>query len=209
MCYSGDDKYSNFKKNVSVKIISAPVIVASNVKVAYNDAKNLVVTLKDENGVFLDSKQITIELNGQTYSRITNSKGQASISVPTNLVPKNYIAKIKFAGDESYLLKDASVKIVVVKSSVKLTAKKASFKVKTKTKLYSVTLKNNKNKAVKNVKVTLKVKGKTYSAKTNSKGKATFKINKLTKKGTFKSVVRFAGNKYYKIATKTINLTVK
>ena len=209
VCYSGDDKYSNFKKNVSVKIISAPVIVASNVKVAYNDAKNLVVTLKDENGVFLDSKQITIELNGQTYSRITNSKGQASISVPTNLVPKNYIAKIKFAGDESYLLKDASVKIVVVKSSVKLTAKKASFKVKTKTKLYSVTLKNNKNKAVKNVKVTLKVKGKTYSAKTNSKGKATFKINKLTKKGTFKSVVRFAGNKYYKIATKTINLTVK
>ena len=39
-------------------------------------------------------------------------------------------------------------------------------------------IKNSKGKGVKNVKVTLKVKGKTYNAKTNSKGKATFKIKR-------------------------------
>ena len=44
-------------------------------------------------------------------------------------------------------------------------------------------LKNNVGKAIKNAKVTLKVKGKTYKAKTNSKGKATFKIKNLKKKG--------------------------
>lgn len=50
---------------------------------------------------------------------------------------------------------------------------------------------------MKNTKVALKVNKKTYNAKTNSKGKATFKITNLNKKGTFTAVVKYAGNKYY------------
>ena len=50
---------------------------------------------------------------------------------------------------------------------------------------------------------------KTYKVKTNSKGKATFKITKLTKKGKFNAVIKFAGNSYYKMVTKTIRITVK
>lgn len=207
--YSGDEKYAKFTKNTAVEIKSVPVIYASGVKAAYNVAKNLIITLKDENGALLSGKVISVELNGKTYNRTTDSKGRVSLSIPTNLVPKTYNAKITFAGDDSYILKDKLVKINVVKASVKLTAKKASFKVKTKTKKYFVTLKNNKNKAMKNIKVTLKVKGKTYTAKTNSKGSAIFKITKLTKKGTFSAVVKFAANKYYNGASKAIKLTVR
>ena len=72
-----------------------------------------------------------------------------------------------------------------------------------------MTLKNSKGKAVKKAKVTLKVKGKTYTAKTSSKGKATFKITKLTKKGTYKAVIKYKGNKYYKKATKKIKIKIK
>lgn len=67
-------------------------------------------------------------------------------------------------------------------------------------------MKNSKNKAMKNAKVTLKVNGKTYVAKTNSKGKATFKITKLTKKGTYKAVVSYKGRDYYKKATKNVEI---
>ena len=59
------------------------------------------------------------------------------------------------------------------------------------------------------VKLTLKVKGKTYKATTNAKGKAVFKIKKLTKKGTFKAKVKFAGNTYYNAVTKTVKIKIK
>ena len=100
----------------------------------------------------------------------------------------------------------SNTKTDVSKKSVKLTAKSVTFKVK-KSKKYSVTLKSGKN-PVKKVKVTLKIKGKTYKATTNSKGKATFKI-KLTKKGTYKSTVTFTGDKSYNKVSKSIKIYVK
>ena len=62
---------------------------------------------------------------------------------------------------------------------------------------------------MKKVKLTLKVGKKTYKATTNSKGKATFKITKLTKKGKYTAKVKFAGNKYYKALSKKAKITVK
>ena len=59
------------------------------------------------------------------------------------------------------------------------------------------------------MKVTLKIKGKTYKAKTNAKGKAVFKIKKLTKKGKYKAVIKFKANKYYNKATKKVKITIK
>ena len=41
---------------------------------------------------------------------------------------------------------------------------------------------------MKNVQVNIKLEKMTYKAKTNAKGKATFKIKKLTKKGKYKAV---------------------
>ena len=91
----------------------------------------------------------------------------------------------------------------------KLTAPKKTYKAAAKSKKYTVTLKDSKNKAIKNVTLTLKVNGKTYKAKTNSKGKATFNITKLKKNGTFTATIKFAGNKNYKAKTKNVKIKVK
>ena len=70
-------------------------------------------------------------------------------------------------------------------------------------------MKTNQNKALKKAKVTLKVKGKTYKATTNSKGKATFKITKLTKKGKYTATIKYKGNAYYNAISKKVKITVK
>ena len=54
----------------------------------------------------------------------------------------------------------------------------------------------------------MKVKGKTYRAITNSKGKATFKLTKLNKKGVFKATVTYKGNKYYNKVSKKAKINV-
>ena len=83
-----------------------------------------------------------------------------------------------------------------------------------KTKTVSVTLKTIKSardgktylKAGK--KVTLKVGGKTYTAKINKNGVAKFAI-KLTKKGKYTAKIKFAGDKTYKACSKSIKITIK
>lgn len=70
-------------------------------------------------------------------------------------------------------------------------------------------MKNSKNNVLKKVKVILRLKGKTYKATTNAKGKAVFKITKLNNIGKFTGLVKFSGNSYYKSITKKVKITVK
>jgi 5-hydroxyisourate hydrolase-like protein (transthyretin family) len=98
--------------------------------------------------------------------------------------------------------------VVVKKSTPTLKASKKTFKLKKKTKKYTVTFKLPKRN-LNHYKLTLKVKGKTYKAYTNSKGKATFKITKLNKKGKFTAKITFKTNKYYKGVSKKVKLTIK
>ena len=203
---SNDTNGSNSTPVPPAKV--ATKLTASKVTATYNVAKKLVITLKDANGKALANKKVTVKVGSISKTLKTNNKGQVSLNVAT-LVPKTYTATVKFAGDSSYKASSVKPKVVVSKAKPKITAKAKTFKVKVKTKKYTVTLKNNKGKVLKKVKLTLKVGKKTYKATTNSKGKATFKITKLTKKGKYTATVKFAGSKYYKALSKKVKITVK
>ena len=182
-------------------------LFADPITAAYNSNKKMVIALTDINGKPLSGVKVTVKIKSdKTYT--TDANGQIKINV-ANLVPNTYTVKITFNGDANYDMSSKDVKVTVTKATPKLTAKAKSFKKSVKTKKYTVTLKDNNGKAMKKVKLTLKVKGKTYKAKTNSKGKATFKIKKLTKKGTYKAKVKFAGNAYYNAVTKTVKIKIK
>ncbi len=182
-------------------------ITAKHVSTIYNVGKNLIITLKDSNGKAIKGAVITVNL-GSTKKYKTNSKGQIKINIAT-LTPKTYNAKIRYDGSDIYKGSTASVKVTVKKATPKIIAKSASYKLKIKTKKYTVNLKDNKNKALKNTKVSLKVNGKTYSVKTNNKGQGVFKINTLKKKGSYAAVITVPTNHYYNKVSKMVKITVK
>ena len=154
----------------------------------------------------ISSAKLIVNLKG-VREYITDANGQIKVST-AGLTPKTYTAKITFAGNENCLGSSANVNVIIKKAALKIIAKKKTFRKAKKVKKYTVTLKAN-SKALAKVKLTLKVKGKTYKAKTNAKGKATFKIKNLKKKGKYTAKVTFKGNKYYKKASKKVKITIK
>ena len=173
-----------------------PKLTVANVNTVYNGGKYLIINLNAPGTV-------SVVLNGKTITK--SSDGKNPVKIPITLAPKTYTAVITYNGNVNYFKASATATIKVTKATPKLVAKKATLK----NKKYTITLKDNRNKAMKKVKVTLKVKGKTYKAKTNAKGKATFKLTKLTKKGKYTAKVKFTGNKNFKAVTKSVKLTVK
>ena len=203
-----DGNHNAVTKNVTITVNKLKTELTGNaVTATYNVDKYLVITLKDSAGKVLSGVMIYVDLKGvKTYT--TDKNGQIKVSTK-GLAPKAYTAKVTFNGNANYDKSARDVKVTVKKATPKLTAKNKTFKKSVKSKKYSVTLKTNTGKAMKKVKVTLKVNKKTYTAKTNAKGKATFKIKKLTKKGTYKATVTYKGNAYYNKVTKKVKIKCK
>ena len=209
--FAGDIIYSSKNITNTITVTKKPtVITAPSTTVLLTVIKSgytYKITLKDNLGKVL-SKKLTIAFNGKLDSVTTGTNGIAIYKLSVTKVG-TYKLTVKFDGDDNYVASSSVATIKLTKQTTKLSAGKKTFKVKVKTKKYTVTLKDNKNKPIKGVKLTLKVKGKTYSAKTNAKGQAIFKITKLTKRGTYKAVIKFAGNNYYNVVSKTVKITVK
>ena len=130
----------------------------------------------------------------------------ATVKISLNKKGK-YTYKAKFAGDGTYKAVTKSATLTINPLATSLTLKKYTYKKSSKSKKLKATLKSG-TKVLKNKKVSFKVNGKTYSAKTNSKGIATVKI-KLTKKGTFKYTAKFAGDNVYKAISKSNKVVIK
>ncbi len=174
----------------------------ADIEQVYSGNTVFKATILESNKTVEAGKNVIFTINNKDYIERTNANGTATLSI--NLPAGTYYIYTEYNNDII-----AKNQIVIKKAASKITASAKTYKSKTKTKKYTITLKNNKGKAIKNAKVTLKVKGKTYTAKTNANGKATFKITKLTKTGKHSATVKFAGNGYYKAVTKTVKITVK
>lgn len=201
-----DTNHNAVSKSIKVTVNKASTeITAPGILTVYNINKYLTITLKDNKNNTIAGANITVNINGEkTYT--TNQNGQVKINTKT-LTPKIYKVEISYAGNETHKETQATSNILSIKAKPILTAKNKVFKSTTKIKKYSVSLKNNLKAPMKKVKVSLTIGKKTYNAKTNSKGIATFKLTKLTK--TSKATVKYLGNKNYNAASKKVKLTVK
>ena len=181
--------------------------IAVNTKVDGRVGKYFKVILKDIDGNVLANKFIQIGFNGKVYNKTTDENGSARLQI--NLAKVGiYTFAICYLGDDDYTGSFVVAKITVKAQKGTLTVPNKSYKANAKTKTLSATFKAASGKVVANKKVSFVVNGKTYSAKTNSKGVATVKVS-LNKKGTYNFVAKFAGDNTYAAVSKKAKLTIK
>lgn len=203
--YDGDKYHSQSDASLSFDVgdgRTSSIIQANDITVVYGNVNFLKAVLKTSNGKLLENANVEITLNGQTKVLKTDKNGEVSFEIVQ--APKTYSASIVFKGDTYYKGTSKNVNVVVEKMTPILIAGKKTFKAKTKTKKYTITLKTPLN-----AKVTLKIGKKTFKATTNAKGKATFKIKKLSKKGKYKAIVKFAGDSFCNPVSKTAIINIK
>lgn len=124
-------------------------------------------------------KTVQMIVDKKTYNVKTDSNGYAKLKI--TFAPKTYTITSTYSG---YKVSNK----IVVKS---LLSAKNIVKKKSKTIKFSAKLINSNGKAVKGKKLTFKIKGKKYTAKTNKKGIAKISIKNL-KVGKYKITTRYS-----------------
>ena len=166
----------------------------------YKNSKKLSVKLVDCYNNGINGEKVSIIMAGKTYTTNTNKNGIASFKIKDT--PKTFNVKVIYKGNEYYTGNEKSIKVKVVKPII--TASKTTIRKNGK---FVVTFKNANKKAIKHVKVKLKINGKTYFKTTNAKGqvKITIKL-KANKKYTVK--VGFKSAETYGTTTLTKKIKV-
>ena len=193
---------SSIKINKAKTVINAPKVTTTFNKNSYfkitvkNKAINKVVSgLKLKLKVYTGKKY-------KTYTVKTNSKGVAKFKTNKLGVGTH---KVKISTSNKNYIVNSKSSIVIKKAKTYIKAPKVTTKIK-KSSYFKVTVKNKAiNKVVSGLKLKLKVytgkKYKTYTVKTNSKGVAKFKTNKLGV-GTHKVKIS-TSNKNYIVNSKS------
>ncbi len=164
------------------------------------------ITLKDSKGNPLAGKFVQFGFNGKVYDRVTDEKGQAKLQI--NLQKAGiYTFAVCFLGGDEFNGSFVVAKIVVNKQKPVISTSNYKYKATAKSKKISISLKSASKKALKNKTVKLVLNGKTYSAKTNSKGVATINVS-LSKKGTYSFTVKYAGDNTYASVYKNAKLVI-
>lgn len=155
-----------------------------NLKMYYGAGSYYKVRVYDDNGNIAKGVEVTFIVNGQTYTRYSDSSGYASLKI--NLNPNTYTIVAKYMG---YNVSN----YIVVKPTLILNYMVVK---KYKTFKYGVKLLDSNGKILKYKYVKLKFNGKIYKVKTNYKGIAVFKLYSYSK-GKFAVKATYGTAKMY------------
>jgi hypothetical protein len=173
-----------FKANnqsFSFSTVKNPSKITNNKNVVkdYDGKITFKVRVIGKNGKAVGKNEVVVmKVAGKTYNVKTDKNGYASKTF--SLTPGKYTITATYKG--------STVKNTLTVKKV-LKAKSATAKKSKKIK-YTASLKSSKGKAIAGKKVTFKINGKTYSAKTNKKGVATVNFKNL-KVGKYSVIVKY------------------
>ncbi|MBQ3472595.1 MAG: right-handed parallel beta-helix repeat-containing protein [Methanobrevibacter sp.] len=213
-CFPGKSNYYKANPYATFNISDSQIpidslstkISISNMNTYPNSGAYITAILKDSKGNALSGQTLTFKLNGKTYTRTTDSKGQAKLQIKL-ATAKTYVLTARFAGKGGYNKSSAKATITVKKQNQKIVSSNKVFAPKS-VDYFQITLKNSANKIIAGKKVTIKVGTKTYTKTTNKKGVIKLKIS-IAKKGTYKVTIKSKATTRYNAITKTNTITIK
>ena len=222
--YAGNESYigSDLTKDIFI-VMKAPVrhntqIISSDFNQTAVDFYRgerggyFTVVLKDVNGTVLANKPVSVGFNGVVYNLTTDANGVAKLQI--NLAWEGfYTFAVAFLGDDDYNGSFVVNKITITKKSTVLSVPSKTFSRYSNNKVLVISLKGKKsvgntyiNGVGKTVKVT--VNGKTYTARTNSKGIAYVKVS-INRRGTYTVTTKFSGDYAFSPKTTTSKLYIR
>ncbi len=153
-------------------------LTAPDLKMYYKDGSKFKATVKNKNKKAITKAKVDFNVNGKVYSKKTDNKGNAYITIG-NLKSGNYPIKIKFFGTSKYAT-TSKKSTITVKSTIKCNDFKKYYKNNSP---YSSKFYTKKGKLLKNTAVKFKLNNKHHSIKTDSKGIGKLHVN--LKPGTY------------------------
>ena len=193
--YGGSKIYKKASGNGKIIVQkTATKITAPAVTTFPNNAKTFTVTLKASSGKALSKQKINIVLNGKTYTKKTDGKGQASISVKFT-AEKTYRATVAYAGNDIYKSAKATANINVARTDTKIVTYTQTFSKGQGE--YVATLKDNSNKAISNQIISYKLNNQEFSQKTDVNGQIKVNVSDLDI-GTYNIVLNYAQTNQYR-----------
>ena len=109
--YKGNKYYTGTTKSIKAKIVK-PIIKAS--KTTIRKKGKFVVTFKKANKKAMKHVKVKFKLNGKTYYKTTNSKGQAKVTINLK-ANKKYTVKVGFKSTKTYGTTTLTKKIKVIR----------------------------------------------------------------------------------------------
>ena len=196
--YDDDEYYDEYYDDYDYYYDKA-VLKTKKLTTTYNSGKTFkvkVVSYSDQSYTLEDIKlKLRVYTNGKykDYYAYTNYDGVAKFKVSKFTLGTH---KVQVSSADSYTsASKVTSKIIIKKANTKVSAPKVTAKYK-KSKTFKIKIKDkSNNKAVKKVKISVKVGKKKYTLKTNSKGVASFKT-KYLKPGTYKVTIKSKNSKY-------------
>ena len=176
-----------------------PVISITSAKVKTGQYINIY--LKAQNGTPLSNQELLATINKNPKNLTVDSDGKASLKLDLNA--GTHSLNVKFKGNENYTSLNENFNVTVSKLNSIISPVKNSI---VKGNYFYTYLKDQNGNPLASKKITFKVKGKTYTATTNSKGKAGFKVSFNIGKYSLK--IAYGGDAKHNSVSKTLNLYV-
>ena len=111
--FDGDSTYKSASKTLNLRVIANPVYTKLTIaETGVIKNQQLKIILKSTAGKAIAKQNITITIDGKTYTRTTNSDGIAKLKL--NKSSKIYDVTIKYAGKGNYIPTSKKAKINVL-----------------------------------------------------------------------------------------------